>query len=139
MSINSINDYLARYKLFSFQHRVFYRLSIFSFRIVSTRKPINLFNDLRFNYDKKVNVSLRNKNSLSVPVLNKKVGERIFVCFFTKFINHFYIDYINIKFKIFKNFISNNLNNFLSQFTILFHKFDLSHSIFSYFKYCKDK
>ena len=103
---NRANDFLKRYNLFSYQHCVFYRLSIFGFEC---RK---LVNSLETNATKECVYTLCNRNNFKPVQVDLQEGKKTFEYFFSKFLNNFYIKYPDFKFSSFKNFVLKNLNNF---------------------------
>ena len=124
MDTNWINNYLKRYNLFSFQHRVFYRLSIFTF---NNKK---LISKLEHNSSRAIPYSLRNNEHLATIQTVLKEGKKTLQYFFSKFINSFYINYLNLKFSIFKNFVLSNIELFFENFIFLFPLFQLKVNIF---------
>ena len=80
-----INDFLRKFNIFSFEYRIFYRLSLFINKILySNIAPINLKKLLIRN--KKI-YNLRNKITFFIPKINNHFGEYTFQHFFGYFLN----------------------------------------------------
>lgn len=126
MNISTINDYLFKYNLFSFQHRVVYRLLLFIHKVMNGKhKPINLCNLLKSNTDRNLKYNLRNSNELATPTLQNSYGELTFTYFFTKFINKICVYEISLDFITFKKLVIKDLDSILTNLTILFPRFDI--------------
>ena len=69
MEINWVNSFLKRYNLFSLQHRVFYRLSIFSYNCKNKSRIIDNFET---NSIRNTGHNLRNSNHLTGYHVNLK-------------------------------------------------------------------
>ena len=123
MEINSVNDYLKRYNLFSFQHRIFYRLSMFSF-------SSKIREGLKLNVHRNLSYNLRNKENYTVIETNLNVGKKTIEYFFSKFINAFYIRQLCLKLVTFKKFVFDNLNIFFDHFLFIFPHLNLKINIF---------
>ena len=124
MEAVSINNFLKRFNLFSFQHRIFYRISMFS---INSKK---LISKLEQNTNRNIPYMLRNKDHLTVTQTNLKEGKKTLQYFFSKFLNTFYINHLNLKFSIFKNFVLSNLDLFFEHFVSIFPNFQLRVNIF---------
>jgi hypothetical protein len=130
MEINWVNSFLKRYNLFSLQHRVFYRFSIFSYNCKNNWRIIDNFET---NSIRNTGHNLRNSNHLTRYHINLKEGKNTFHYFFSKFINSYYINKFQLKYSVFKKFVLDNLHSFFDHFVFLFPKFHLEINIF-YFK-----
>ena len=87
LSAEQCNELIEEFRLFSFEYRVFYRLSLFIYKINLNRSPLNLYNHLKFNYSvNKGDHNLRNKDQLYISK-NLNLDERHFSLFFSKSIN----------------------------------------------------
>ena len=129
MEFKWINDFLKKYNLFSFQHRVFYRLSIFSFNC-KNNKTIDI---IETNLVRNTGHNLRNTNHLTRYHVNLKEGKKTFHYFFSKFINSYYVNKFHLKFSLFKRFVFDNFDLFFDHFICIFPNFHLQVNIF-YFK-----
>jgi hypothetical protein len=101
MEFKWINDFLKKYNLFSFQHRVFYRLSIFSFNC-KNNKTIDI---VETNLARNNGHNLRNTNHLTRYHVNLKEGKKTFNYFFSKLIYSYYVNKFHLKFSLFKRFV----------------------------------
>ena len=102
MEINWVNSFLKRYNLFSLQHRVFYRLSIFSYNCKNKSRIIDNFET---NSIRNTGHNLRNSNHLTRYHVNLKEGKNTFHHFFSKLINSYYINKFQLKYSVFKKFV----------------------------------
>ena len=101
LSSNECNSLLMNFNLFSFEHRVLYRLSLFIFKINLHQYPSNLYRYLSFNFNEdKGHYNLRNRDKLCVPN-SLKLNDKHFSVFFSKFINLTTIYVLNDSFLIF--------------------------------------
>lgn len=138
-SVIQINKFLFSYNLFSFEHRILYKLSIFSFNIKNKQNsPIELKNFLR-PPETIHSYSLRNstKSLVQSDVFLSKYGEWSFGSFFSKFFNKIpenRILFFENNLSNFKSLFFNNFDIILSNFVIIFYKFNLSIN-FSYICY----
>ena len=83
-----VNDFLKNYNLFAFQHRCFFRLSLFSFKIVNNdMSPPHLKEQIQKVCQKAGSYYLRNNNDAIVKMTKTKFGERTFSNFFSRLIN----------------------------------------------------
>ena len=103
---NWANDFLKRFGLFSFQHCLFYRLSMFVF------KCRRLVDSLETNDNNPH--TLRNRNNFKPVQFDLKEGKKTFKYFFSKFLNNFYVKYLDLNF--FCTFI-----NFVLKYMNIFH------------------
>ena len=68
MSNNAINDYLKRYNLFAFAHRIAYRLILFSYKLTNTSDTLS--RHIKYNDDVESIRCLRNSQDVSQPTIN---------------------------------------------------------------------
>ena len=126
-SFDEIQSYLAKYKLFSFTHRVFMRLDFFIFKIVNNKCPpylnekLVLVNDsdIIANYlvpeliSKDHSKDMINQsdhfNTLNIPKKSLGVGERTFEYFGAIFNNKFIAGCKLNKLYDFKQYLHKNL------------------------------
>ena len=104
-----INNYLKKYNLFSFEYRIFYRLSLFIHKINLNKFPLGLFNQLKLNSEVKNVYNLRNNSNYCVPcekiTSKSKFNDSTFSIFFCKFLNLLFSNY---PFLLFKNYLISN-------------------------------
>ena len=138
MRINSTNDfniwnnYLTKYNLYSFQHRLLFRLHIYIYKIFHNNdSPHNLLNSFVFNRELNKKYNLRNLSDLHIPSKSifNDFGERSFSYFFSKFINELCRNDIEIDYSFYKIRIKNNINLLFLKFVEVFVKFDLKFKI----------
>ena len=123
------NNLLKQYNLFSFEYRVFYRLSLFIHKINLNKFPLGLFNLINLNSSVKNSYNLRNKNAYFIPYLKNctsKFSDLTFAIFFTKLINSLFLFNFNYPFFIFKNFLLSNLDSLYRKFNCDFKFFTLN-------------
>jgi hypothetical protein len=93
-SIDEINQFLLKFNLYSFQHRSFYRISMFIFKVYFTQKPALLYAEIYKNALLPSNARTRNQiahtNLVRVPFFKHKFGLNTFECFSANFINAFF-------------------------------------------------
>jgi len=128
-NIFNFNDFLKRYNLQSFQHRITSKLTLFGYSIYFKEKSppilkqtlINVFNVKKLNYN------LRNCRERNVPMANNIHGTLTFEYFFSKILKRFEINVpSHIILKTIKNFIFNNLNEIVNIFLKTFPKFNIN-------------
>ena len=110
MELNWVNQHLKRFNLFSFQHRLFYRLSLFSFNT-------------------KIKDYLNNNLFVTSPT-ELSIGKKTLVYLFSRFLNGLYVNQLQLKFITFKSYVLSNLSLFYNHFLFLFLQFDLKIKIF---------
>ena len=125
-----INSKLKKFNLFSFNHRVLYRLFTFSHKIYSNpNAPQILKSQLLPEHQPETiptyDFRPRKNNDLYNNKTRIKAGEHTFGYFFNKFYQKFDSTLLRASFKDFKKTISINLNNYLSSFLISFNKFNI--------------
>ena len=120
-----VNEFLKKFRLFSFHQRIFLRLGLFSFRVFLFQNPPILAEQFKTNSVRNLPYELRNKDQLIVPTSERKFGETTFSYFFTKFINSFFLKQFNVNSTIFsfKNFLYENLNQMIIKFISMNERF----------------
>ena len=116
------NAMLLVHKLFSLQYRIFYRISLFIFKIHQNRCPPLLFNS--FNYLTH-GYNLRGARRLCVTVTPRVCDDMNFMVFAPKFLNLLYLDTLDISFCDFKFLVLNHL-------TVLYNLFNRNFCFFNY-------
>ena len=130
-NLNEFNNFLEKYKLFTFQHRLIHRVLLFTHKIINkTESPINLKNQINKIDISKVVYSLREPTLLKVPRIRTHYGENTFSYFFNMLLNKFCINDINLNFNLFKNRMFNNINLIFIEFISYFPKFNLAYKHF---------
>jgi hypothetical protein len=143
-----VNNFLKKYKLNSFSHRLFVRLNLFTFNILSTKRPPILLDNFKTFDSRDISYNLRSNSNPGVIESHSKLhyGELTFGFFFSKFYNKILltsdlfknnnIDLTNFCLSLnqFKIFLHNNLNDLYSVFIDNFAKFNI---IFSNFRFRK--
>ena len=123
MELDWVNEHLKRFNLFSIQHRLFYRLSLFSYNS-------KIKDYLRLNTERQSNYNLRNKNLFVTSATELSIGKKTLVYFFSRFLNGLYVNQLQLKFITFKSYVLSNLSLFYNHFLFLFLQFDLKIKIF---------
>ena len=133
----AVNEKLKQFGIFSLHHRLVKKLGIFVAKIFIFKNPPNLADQLKFNFERKIPYSLRNKNCLIQPKTFRKYGENTFSYFFSKFINNNLISQfkINVCTKDLKFFISKNLDSLVTKVVSDFEK--LNFFIKYFYCFCK--
>ena len=123
-----VNNFLEKYGLFSFQHRVILKLFSFSHKILNNcNSPTGLSSQLKKNSSLNKNYNLRNKDKFFIPSINKNCGEDTFAYFFSNLFNKFLKeDDFLLKSKFFTRRIFNNINLIFNDFLVLFPKFSIN-------------
>ena len=129
LSLESINIILNDIDLYSFQHRLLYRLFMFIYNVDhSSEAPTELKECLAQIVIKNRFYNLRSNGSKLVKsyFCKTKFGDSMFINFSAKLINKFsFIKNMN-KFSDFNFFLNNNMNLLFYEFVKLFNKFDLN-------------
>ena len=133
-----INNFLKHYDLFSFHHRVLYKLFTFSFLIKNKQtSPQELKSKLEFESDN-VNYNLRTSSKLLIKPnkSSSKHGDLTFKNLFAKLFNSVKSCYLFIEnFKLnnfinYKSLLLLNINLFFNNFLIEFKQFNFEHSFY---------
>lgn len=126
MDFNEIKNYLESIGLFCFQHRAFYRILCFSFKVLKQpNSPPNLKNTLITNQSRCNHYDLRNKHKIIEEGARTLQGKNVFNYVFPKLINNFVLDRLSLSESHFKQSIFNNINVIFSKSIILFDKLNL--------------
>jgi hypothetical protein len=111
MNTLEINNLLRSYNLFAFEYRLFYRISLFIYKINTNRFPLGLYNQINLNSSVRSNYNLRNNNNYFIPYLkitsknkNKNL-DSTFSIFFCKFINILFLEQFVFPFILFKKYL----------------------------------
>ena len=101
-----INTYLKEHNIFSFHHRLVFRLSLFIHKILfqsNTPKQLKLW--LTSNNKEKLGVGLRSDDVINfiIPKSKSKYGDLCFSNFFSRFLNKLNFDTFDRSFEKFKN------------------------------------
>ena len=131
---NTVNTELKKLGIFNLHHRIIRKLGTFAFKINFFKNPPDLAAEFKFNYERKINYSLRNSKKLTQPKAQRKFGELTFGYFFSKFINNYFIDKFNVvSLKDFKVFLANNLDYYVSKSILDFEKLNFNVKYFYFF------
>jgi hypothetical protein len=132
-SISDINQFLIKFNLYSFQHRCFYRISMFIYKVYFYQKPPLLYDEIHKNALLPSNSRLRSQlvhtNLIRVPFYKHKFGLSTFEYFGANFINTFFNN-IPSNIQEFKVHLMDNLTNFYLKFCEIFSKFYLKTKTF---------
>jgi hypothetical protein len=128
-NLNFFNNHLESFGLHNFQHRLFDRATTLVHNIVNkTNAPRLLKEQIVYKKDVNKYYSLRNNNQVIQQLaLKNHYGEATFIYIFSKLINNFIKDDLQIRFSLFANRMFNNVNHHFNKFINIFPKFDLSY------------
>ena len=127
-SPNDINNFLEKYILYAFPHRVLYRLFNFARKTLSNEPgPPILESYLKRNGEKAMGCTLRNSEKIYVASTRTNKGEATFCYFFATFINEFGADLFKVPDLSFKKHIYSNINIYSARFLAIFEKFNLKY------------
>jgi len=158
--LNNYNNFLEKYGLSTFEHRLLMKFSVFIHRIVNNiSAPTSLkeriskndvdSTDRRSTLRKRTQNPLTHKvqpilsrhhNAVSEPSITSRFGERTFDYFFSKLINNIITTEINESFRFFRTIVFNNINLLFLKFIgcSFFKNFDLMNKNLDYLtKTCK--
>ena len=131
MNTLEINNLLRSYNLFAFEYRLFYRISLFIYKINTNRFPLGLYNQINLNSSVRSNYNLRNNNNYFIPYLkitsknkNKNL-DSTFSIFFCKFINILFLEQFNFPLILFKKHLLLNIDSLYRKFNSEFKFFSL--------------
>lgn len=121
---NNFNNFLEKYGLSNFQHRVILRIMIFIHKIVnkSDSPPFLKNSILKCNFL----YPIRNVVIYKIPYVRTHYGENTFSFFINVLLNNFLNDDISLEYNFFKKRIFNNINLIFSAFITVFTKFNLT-------------
>ena len=125
--LNFFNIHLESYGLCNFQHRLFLRATTFVHNIINkTNAPRILKEQIVFKKDINNHYSLRSNNQVMQQlILKNHYGESTFIYLFSKLINNFILNDLELKFSFFVNRMFNNVNKHFHDFLKIFPKLDL--------------
>jgi len=133
---NTINDFLKNYGLFAFQHRVFVRLSLFTYKALSDNAPPILYGLITTSADTELISDATSNTSCTKRVFNLRSGQKMvlskpvskyakisFSSIFTKVKNKCITPYFNLNLLKFKNNICTNINFISNELCNIFQSF----------------
>ena len=127
-SHDAINLALKEHNLFSFHHRLVYRLLLFIHKIIFQEGAPKLLKSWLTLNKCHVNINLRSNNTKTFNTFRTftKFGDLHFTLFFSKFLNKLNFDSFDSSFQKFKNdrLINGKINGDLSTLLKYFPKFD---------------
>jgi len=131
---NEINLFLENFNLFAFQHRVFYRTFLFSYKIHNySFSPPSLKDKLKTNLNRDLVYDLRNKDNLIELGARNKFGQLTFGYVFPKLINNCCLLQISsLDFKNFKQYLNQNINLLYNKIVKNFSRFNLNYKNYIY-------
>ena len=126
-SHDHIQSILSEYKLFSFTHRIFMRLGLFLFKIITTGKPPLLNEKLHIDRSDTIANRLKSDNidKVYVPTCKLNYGEKTFSHVGAIFYNNFLFNNYNMTLKQFKTHLTVHLGILHTLFLKIFTKFDI--------------
>ena len=129
MEPNEINNFLEKYGLSTYQHRLLFRISMFSYKIFcSDAAPIILINKLKNNHTRNLKYTLRNSNNFIIKKSLSKFGDLTFDYFKTTEIFK-----SSLKLNDYKLFINNNIHVIFNKFSTSFNNLNLYTQNFDFF------
>ena len=75
---NMVNTELKKLGIFNLHHRIIRKLGTFAFKINFFKNPPDLAAEFKFNYERKINYSLRNSKKLTQSKAQRKYDELTF-------------------------------------------------------------
>jgi hypothetical protein len=121
---SNINSFLKKYNIFSFTHRIFLRLNLFGFKLLSAERPPILASSLKYNTERQRSWLRSDDTQLALkPFVKLIFGESTFSYFFSKFFNNF-LNLINFSTCTLNNFKTKLLDNFTTSFNRFIEVFD---------------
>jgi hypothetical protein len=112
----------------SIQHRIFYRIMLFVHKIFNNSNgPKELHEMLVVESNMNTAYELRSNGSQLIRTTRaqSKFGELMFKNFGAKLINKFSISMFKLSFNLFSHELLSNFDYYLSNFFVLFNKFDV--------------
>ena len=129
-NIETFNENLSNYGLFSFQHRVMFKLFKFSHSIIyNSNSPADLHQV--FKQDTYLKSRARSA-SLLLPAIKTHYGEKTFQFFFIKLFNNFGKKDFFSNYELFISNINRNLNCIFRNFIKIFPIFDIFYKNLDY-------
>ena len=141
---NTFNNFLEKYNLFNFQHRLFHRLLLFIHKIIyNDKSPAYLKNQIKLilNKDMKGGKILRNANDRYIIITNTHYGQNTFAYFVNELIfllneklciNFDNSNYFDVRYNLFKKRSFNNINLIFLVIIEAFSKFNLTMKNYDY-------
>jgi hypothetical protein len=129
LDCNIVNDLLFNDYIFSFHHRIVFRITSFLFKILySWNSPPELKSWLKADKLQDLNHNLRsNGRELVVPAFSKtKFGDLRFRNIFANYVNFYKLFNLNMSFQEFKKKFFLNLNSYVNTFLSLIPKFHVN-------------
>jgi hypothetical protein len=129
LDCNIVNDLLFNDYIFSFHHRIVFRITSFLFKILySWNSPPELKSWLKADKLQDLNHNLRsNGRELVVPAFSKtKYGDLRFRNIFANYVNFYKLFNLNMSFQEFKKKFFLNLNSYVNTFLSLIPKFHVN-------------
>jgi hypothetical protein len=129
LDCNTVNDLLFNNYIFSFHHRIVFRITSFLFKIMySWNSPHELKSWLKADKLYDSNHNLRsNGRELVVPAFSKsKFGDLRFRNIFANYVNFYKLYNLNVSFYDFKKQFFLNLNSYVNTFLTLLPKFNVN-------------
>ena len=125
---NTINDFLAKYNLFSFVHRFFYRFNIFVFNLINNPNSSLCLKSQIVKIEKQCRYNLRSSGQSCYETVksNNKFGDKTFKNIFSKFVNLLWPDIEQYEFKDFKNMLLSNINTRIDCFLNKFNNINVN-------------
>jgi hypothetical protein len=125
-----LNSSLDKFKLFSFQHRILYRLMLFIHKIQNDPNSPSLTDYLKSYISSTHEYYMRPRYGRNLEPIKKKHGEKTFNILFKKIINQLDLDGIlSLPFLMFKSIILNDFshnNDFFNLFMNNFSSFNFT-------------
>ena len=129
-NIEEFNENLSNYGLFSFQHRIMFKLFNFSHSIINNS---NSPADLHQVFKQETYLKSRARSaSLLLPAIKTHYGEKTFQFFFIKFFNNFGKKDFFASYELFISNINRNLNCIFRNFIKIFPIFDIFYKNLDY-------
>ena len=127
---NTINDFLRTHHLFSYTHRVFYRLCLFIFNIVNNPDSPSCLKDQLVKTKKMYNLRTIEQDQWTTNTTNNHFGDNIFKNIFSKFLNTICSNIDLFNFNDFKKYIFCNFNEHFDKFVKKFEQFNVTCTLF---------
>jgi len=131
-SLNCFNNFLGKYNLFTFQHRLIYRIFIFIHKIMNSYNSPILLKEMISKYDSaQQKYSFRKVPLFNLPRTRTHYGEDTFGYFINKFLNKYCAD-LDLNLNFYKKRIFNNINIIFLNFIEHFPKLNIYYKEFSF-------
>jgi hypothetical protein len=129
-----VNARLKELNLMSFTSRVFYRCSVFCFKLLKDiHSPLNLKEFFKLK-EKNNAYNLRSNNfeQFDIAKSKTKYGDLVFGNLFGSFLNHCFPYILSYNFKQLNTFIFSNFNEIVDKFFVKFPKFHVNNDFMFY-------